>query len=133
MEEPTMRKLNRLPREEATSEDGLPRADGLPAGTGPTDSDVEGHRAGAGDRFGQRMPGTGGDIHGPSGGEVIGDDDDVEGHTRLPGTGGDFAPRLPRTGGELAPRLPGTGGDYRRPIGTGEATDDDVEGHRSNP
>jgi len=46
-------------------------------------------------------------------------DQDVEGHVRLPGTGGDFMPRLPGTGGEL-----------RRPSGGGEATDDDVEGHR---
>ena len=74
-----MRKPNRLPREEALS------SDGLPAGTGPTDQDVEGHG-------------------------------------RLPGTGGD----------ELAPRLPGTGGDFRRPSGGGELTDeDDVEGHTS--
>jgi hypothetical protein len=91
MEEPTMRKPTRLPREQATN-DGLGVDHTFPAGTGPTDQDVEGH-------------------------------------TRLPGTGGDIAPRLPGTGGELAPRLPGTGGDFRRPSGGGEATDDDVEGH----
>ena len=74
-----MRKPNRLPREEALS------SDGLPAGTGPTDQDVEGHG------------------------------------------------RLPGTGGDLAPRLPGTGGDFRRPSGGGELSpdDDDVEGHNA--
>jgi hypothetical protein len=40
-------------------------------------------------------------------------DQDVEGHVRLPGTGG-----------ELTPRLPGTGGDLRRPTDGGEATEE---------
>ena len=56
-------------------------------------------------------------------------DQDVEGHIRLPGTGGDLT-RLPGTGGDFMPRLPETGGDLRRPSGGGEATDDDIEGHR---
>ena len=51
-------------------------------------------------------------------------DQDVEGHARLPGTGGD----------QLGQRLPGTGGDFRRPSGGGEAVeDDDVEGHARLP
>jgi hypothetical protein len=91
MEEPIMRKPTRLPREQASS-DGLGADGSLPAGTGPTDQDVEGHN-------------------------------------RLPGTGGDIAPRLPGGGGELTPQFPGTGGDFRRPSGGGEATDDDIEGH----
>jgi len=47
-------------------------------------------------------------------------DQDVEGHVRLPGSGGEFMPRLP-----------GTGGDVRRPSGGGEATDDDAEGTKA--
>lgn len=86
-----MRKPTRLPREGATSDDGLSTNHDLPFGAGPTDQDVEGH-------------------------------------TRLPGTGGDLSPRMPGTGGERS-RLPGTGGDFRRPSGGGEATDDDIEGH----
>ena len=85
-----MRKPTRLPREQATS-DGLDASGSFPAGTGPTDQDVEGHN-------------------------------------RLPGTGGDLA-RFPGTGGELTPQFPGTGGDFRRPSGGGEVTEDDVEGH----
>jgi hypothetical protein len=57
-------------------------------------------------------------------------DQDVEGHVRLPGTGGDFMPRVPGTGGDFMPRLPDSGGDVRRPSDDGEATDDDIEGHR---
>jgi hypothetical protein len=117
MEERAMRKMNRLPHEEAT-QDGLGTNDALPAGTGPTDTDVEGHRAPEGDGFAPRLPGTGGDFRRPtSGGEAT--DDDVEGH----GAG---------HGDELASRLPGTGGDFRRPTSGGEMTDD-VEGHRGTP
>jgi hypothetical protein len=115
MEEPTMRKMNRLPHEEASQDDGLGSNEAFPAGSGPTDSDVEGHRAGEGERFAPRLPGTGGDFRRPtSGGEAT--DDDVEGHRA-----GDAR--------EFAPRLPGTGGDFRRPTSGGEATDNDVEGH----
>ena len=112
-----MRKPNRLPREQVLSNDGLP------AGTGPTDQDVEGHGrlpGTGGDELAPRLPGTGGDFRRPSGGGEL-TEDDVEGHGRLPGTGGD-----------IAPRLPGTGGDFRRPSGGGEVVDgDDVEGHIS--
>jgi len=52
--------------------------------------------------------------------EVGPTDQDVEGHARLPGTGGD----------QLGQRLPGTGGDFRRPTGGGEAVDEDIEGNR---
>jgi hypothetical protein len=116
-----MGKLNRLPREEATSES--PSASDL-TDTSPTDSDVEGHRAPSGERMAPRLPGTGGDYRRPSGGGELTDEDDVEGHAAslhpsLPGTGGDFGPRLPRTGGE-----------YRRPSGGGEIAVD-TEGDHS--
>jgi hypothetical protein len=111
-----MRKLTKLPREEATdNHDGL-----------PVEGDVEAH-GGPGSQFSPRLPGTGGDIS-----------------PRLPGTGGDSLHR-PTTGGELkdddveghgmpsgesfSPRLPGTGGDrIRRPIGTGDRRHEDTEG-----
>jgi hypothetical protein len=80
-----MKKLNRLPREEAHD-----RADGSPA-----DGDVEGHRALAlpgtsADTLRPGMPGTGGDAIRRPGGELT-DEDDVEGHLLRgqPGTGGD--------------------------------------------
>jgi hypothetical protein len=111
-----MRKISRLPREEATNDDGLNVTGSLPAGSGPTDTDVEGHRAGHGEgEFAPRLPRTGGDLRLPSGGGEA-TEDDVEGHARLPGTGGD-----------RNTRLPGTGGDLRRPSGGGEVIDD-VEG-----
>ena len=94
-----MKKINRLPREEASGGDGLP-ASSFPEGSGPTDQDVEGHVTPAGEGFTQRIPGTGGDFRRPSGGGEL--TDDVEGHLQ---------------------RLPGTGGDFRRPSGGGEATD----------
>jgi hypothetical protein len=106
MEEPAMKKLTKLPREENAP-------DGLPADVKATD-DVEGHARNAPDELGNRLPGTGGDYRRPtSGGELT---DDVEGHARN-------APD------ELGNRLPGTGGDYRRPTSGGEISDD-VEGHR---
>ena len=37
-----MKKVNRLPREEANRGDGLPTSS-FPEGSGPTDQDVEGH------------------------------------------------------------------------------------------
>ena len=56
-----MKKMNRLPHEEKTVDDGL---DGFL----PTDSDVEGHSIP--DELGTQLPGTGGDFHTPStGGE----------------------------------------------------------------
>ena len=96
-----MKKINRLPREEADGGDGLP-ATSFPEGSGPTDQDVEGHVTPAGEGFTQRIPGTGGDFRRPSGGGEL--TDDVEGH--------------------LQQRLPGSGGDFRRPSGGGEATSD---------
>jgi hypothetical protein len=93
-----MKKLSRLPREQAISEGDSgpgPEHDGLPA-----IGDVEGHRAGNQDRFLPGMPGTGGDnLRRPaSGGEI--DGDDVEGHA------------MGHTKGErLSPGMPGTGGD----------------------
>jgi hypothetical protein len=109
-----MRKPNRLPREQAQG------SDGLPAGTGPTDQDVEGHGrlpGTGGDELSQRLPGTGGDFRRPSGGGEL-TEDDVEGHIALRSIGE----------GEASQRLPGTGGDFRRPSGGGEATDE-TEGH----
>ncbi len=96
-----MRKMNRLPREEVTTDDGLP-VDGLPAS-----NDVEGHRQEAVDSLGPRLPGTGGDdLRRPSGGGEIGDENDVQGHS---------------LDANVGPRLPGTGGDdLRRPSGGGE-------------
>jgi hypothetical protein len=100
-----MKKMNRLPHEQATpASDPGPERDGLPA-----DSDVEGHRAAG---FLPGMPGTGGDnLRRPiSGGEV--DGDDVEGHA------------FGHTKGErLLPGMPGTGGDS-----IAVDTEDDVEG-----
>ena len=91
-----MKKLSRLPREEAAG-DGLPEG-AVPEGAGPTDQDVEGHVNPGGEGLAQRLPGTGGDFRRPSGGGEL--TDDVEGH--------------------LQQRLPGTGGDFRRPSGGGE-------------
>jgi hypothetical protein len=114
-----MRKLTKLPREEAANND-----DGL-----PVDGDVEGHGVSS-DRFAPRLPGTGGDAlasRRPSSGGELTDDDDVEGHSSA------VLPGLPGTGGDsLLPSLPGTGGDsVRRPIGGGEArVDDDSEDRR---
>lgn len=112
-----MRKLTKLPREEATDND-----EAL-----PVDGDVEGHGVSS-DRFAPRLPGTGGDSRAqrrPSSGGELTEEDDVEGH------GGPMLPGLPGTGGDsLLPGLPGTGADsIRRPIGGGEARiDDDFEG-----
>ena len=106
-----MGKLNRLPREEVTSD--APSATDL-AGAGPTDSDVEGHRARSGERFAPRLPGTGGDFRRPSGGGELTDESDVEGHSSS------LHPSMPGTGGDLGPRLPSGGGEYRRPSGGGE-------------
>lgn len=81
----------RLPHEgKVTSDDRTNNLDGL-----PTAEDVEGH-------FLPGMPGTGGDnLHKPSGGGEVVDDDDVEGHflPGMPGTGGDSLHR-PAGGGE---------------------------------
>ena len=92
-----MKKMNRLPHEEKTVDDGL---DGFL----PTDSDVEGHSAPTPEKLGTQLPGTGGDFRMPSGGGEL-TEDDVEGHsmpdelgTQLPGTGGDF--HTPSSGGE---------------------------------
>ena len=76
MEEPAMKKLTKLPREENTA-DGLP-ADGEGISMRVMDGDVEGHVKNAPDELGNRLPGTGGDYRRPtSGGEIT---DDVEGH-----------------------------------------------------
>ncbi|HEV7810187.1 MAG TPA: hypothetical protein VGO64_06295 [Candidatus Limnocylindrales bacterium] len=115
-----MGKLNRLPREEATSE--TPSATDVPDGS--TDTDVEGHRAPSGDRVAPRLPGTGGDFRRPSGGGELTDEDDVEGHRAS------LHPSVPGTGGDIGPRLPSTGGEYRRPSGGGEIAVD-TEGDRS--
>jgi hypothetical protein len=113
-----MRKLTKLPREEAAD-----NHDGLPA-----EGDVEGHGA-PGSTFSPRLPETGGDLsprlpgtggdsfHRPSSGGELTDDEDVEAHGVQAATG------------EFSPRLPGTGGDaIRRPIGTGDRGHDDIEG-----
>ena len=99
-----MKKMNRLPHEQATADgDGGigPERDGL-----PVEGDVEGHRQRSGDSFLPGLPGTGGDdLRRPiSGGEI--DADDVEGHL------------MGHTRGErLSPGMPGTGGDsVRTPI-----------------
>ena len=94
-----MKKLTKLPREEATDD-----RDGL-----PVDGDVEAHGMNEPDSFLPTLPGTGGDRarRPSSGGEAT--DDDVEGHG-MDGPEG------------YLPSLPGTGGDrIRRPVGGGEA------------
>lgn len=112
-----MRKIKRLPREEArVNDDGLP-LDGL-----PVDGDVEAHGMQvAPDDFAPRLPGTGGDAaRRPIGSGEL-DENDVEGHIGRPGGEG------------LGQRLPGTGGDrVRRPVGSGELDEHDVEGHRGS-
>jgi len=73
MEEPAMKKLTKLPREENTG-------DGLPNEVKAVD-DVEGHVKNAPDDLNPRLPGTGGDYRRPtSGGEIT---DDVEGHRQI--------------------------------------------------
>jgi hypothetical protein len=91
-----MKKLSRLPREQAIADtDGGPgpEHDGLPATT-----DVEGHGLAG---FLPGMPGTGGDsLRRPVGGGEVDESDDVEGHL------------MGHTKGErLSPGMPGTGGD----------------------
>ena len=85
-----MKKLSRLPHEEVSPD----AADGL-----PVDGDVEGH-------FLPGLPGTGGDIHQPIGGEKLRetapDDDDVEGHILGHTKGERFGPGMPGTGGDQA-------------------------------
>ncbi len=107
-----MKKINRLPREQANGKPDEHRKntdDGLNVG-----ADVEGHRIRPG--FAPRLPGTGGDFRRPSGGgEVDGaEGDDVEGHIAL----------------RFSPQSPGTGGDqsFRRPSGGGEIDGGDTEG-----
>ncbi len=98
-----MKKISRLPHEQAIAEDDTgfgPEHDKL-----PFDSDVEGHGAPSGDGFLPGMPGTGGDsLRRPvGGGELrhhVGDDDDVEGHQMGHTKGERFGPGAPGTGGD---------------------------------
>jgi hypothetical protein len=77
-----MKKINRLPREQATGgpDDVVYRNtdDGLNV-TG----DVEGHARLTDDEFAPRLPGTGGDFRRPSGGGEIAGEDDVEGDRQI--------------------------------------------------
>jgi hypothetical protein len=114
MEASTMKKFNRLPREEAAGGPADVRARNVEDGATGVDGDVEGHRVPPG--LTPQFPGTGGDFRRPSGGGELTEEDDVEGH------------RVPPS---LTPEFPGTGGDFHRPSGGGEVTaDEDVEGHR---
>jgi hypothetical protein len=117
-----MKKLTKLPREEAAKD-----ADGPPAS-----GDVEAHGMPTGpETHVPRLPGTGGDIvHRPTTGGELTSDDDVEAHGMQPAPE-TYAPTLPGTGGDsLLPGMPGTGGDaVRRPVGTGDAgSQDDIAG-----
>jgi hypothetical protein len=112
-----MKKISRLPHEQATGTDTGPEHDGLPV----AGDDVEGHRAG----FLPGLPGTGGDqVRNAIGkdtlrqatGDEPGAGDDVEGHS------------FGHTKGErLSPGMPGTGGDsLRRPVAGGEVDSSEV-------
>jgi hypothetical protein len=112
-----MRKLTKLPREEAGgTRDGLPVEGDVEAhGIGPGGT-FSPRLPGTGGDFSPRLPGTGGDVHRPATGGELTDDDDVEAHGMS----------SPQDG--FSPRLPGTGGDaIRRPIGTGDRARDDIE------
>jgi hypothetical protein len=93
-----MKKISRLPHEQAIAEDDTgfgPEHDKL-----PFDRDVEGHRAGDSDGFLPGMPGTGGDsLRRPVGGGEV-DGDDVEGHLMGHTKGERFGPGAPGTGGD---------------------------------
>ena len=80
-EEPTVKKMNRLPHEEKTA-DGLPVEGEGVRSPNAQDDDVQAHSAETGpEGVGTKLPGTGGDYRRPSGGGEV-TDDDVEGHVR---------------------------------------------------
>jgi hypothetical protein len=93
-----MKKINRLPHEQAIAEgDG---GFGPEHAGAPTDQDVEGHGQPSGDGFLPGTPGTGGDqLRRPIGSGEF-DGDDVEGHAMGHTKGERFSPGTPGTGGD---------------------------------